>query len=342
MKRRKDGRLVKTVVDPRTRKRIYFYADTEREMNKKLLEFQIKSEHGRRFSEVADEWWSDVYDSFAAQTLRGYKPAYARAIEEFGDEFISDITPMDIQSMFKKMSTRGFFRKTIANQRIILNQIFNHAVVSGDIQYNPCTSVKIPAAKKSTVILPASTDDEQSILNSSHPWLFPKIALLTGLRKQEILALQWQDIDFTEKTISVTKAVEHLGKAPKIKSTKTSAGEREVPLLDKLSALLEAARPTNAKPEHYIFSDDGGKTPLSESSYERQYKEYSASVGISCTSRQLRHSYATVAVEEDVQPKDLQNALGHADISTTMNVYAAARKKSIDKVAIKLNNRYNK
>ena len=342
MKRRKDGRLVKTVVDPRTRKRIYFYAMSEREMNKKLLEFSAKLENGRRFMEVADEWWSDVYDGFAAQTLKGYKPAYARAINEFGDEFITDIAPLDIQGVFKRMALQGFSRKSIANQRIIYNQIFDYAVLSGDIKFNPCASVKIPTAKKSAVVHPASTDDEQKILASDHPWMFPKIALLTGLRKQEILALQWHDVNFEEKTITVSKAVEHLGKAPRIKSTKTHAGERTVPLLDLLADILFDAKPKTARDTDYIFSDNGGKTPLSETSYERKYRAYSEEVGISCTSRQLRHSYATIAVEEDVQPKDLQNALGHADISTTMNVYAAARKKSVDKVATKLNNRYNK
>jgi site-specific recombinase XerD len=56
----------------------------------------------------------------------------------------------------------------------------------------------------------------------------------------------------------------------------------------------------------------------------------------------LRHSYATIAVEEGVAPKDLQNAMGHADITTTMNVYAEARKKSVDKVADILNQKYKK
>jgi integrase len=95
-----------------------------------------------------------------------------------------------------------------------------------------------------------------------------------------------------------------------------------------------------SEPEHYVFSDDGGKSPLYKQRYNRLYELYSEAVGITCTAHQLRHSYATIAVEEDVNPKDLQNALGHADISTTMNVYAEARKRSIEKVAEKLNAKY--
>ena len=168
--------------------------------------------------------------------------------------------------------------------------------------------------------------------------MFPLFALLSGLRKQEILALQWKDIDFDENIISVTKAIEHVGQKPHIKSTKTESGVREVPLLDILKNKLLNKQ---GCPESYIFSQNNGKSPLTENQFERAYKKYCSEVGISCSSRQLRHSYATVAVEEDIAPKDLQNALGHADITTTMNVYAAARKKSIEKVANKLNSRYN-
>ena len=336
--RRADGRYVKAVVDRRTGKKIYFYGKTERELTHKLLEYTERAECGRTFAEVADEWWSSVYDGFAAQTLRGYKPAYARALSELGSSYIKEITPREMLAIFKRMAQQGYTKKTISNQRIIYNQIFDYAVVNGDIQFNPCASVKIPSnAKKSTAIKPATTSEEEKILNSEHPWLFPIFALLTGLRKQEILALQWKDVDFENNIIAVTKAVEHLGKKPNIKSTKTESGIREVPLLEMLKERIIKER---GPAESYIFSDDNGKTPLSEHRFERLYKNYCAAVGISCSSRQLRHSYATVAVEEEISPKDLQNALGHADISTTMNVYAAARKKSIEKVARKLNSRY--
>lgn len=332
LKMRSDGRLRKVVNGQA------FYGKNEREIDQKILAFKEKETKGPKFKEIADEWWSEIYDTLASQTLRSYIPAYKRALNELGDYYIKDITPKNILAIYKHMASKGYTRKTISNQRIIYNQIFDYAVVNGDIQFNPCTSVKIPTAKKSTVILPASPEDEQRILNTDHPWVFPIFALLTGLRKQEILALQWKDIDFEQNIISITKAVEHIGKTPNIKSTKTDSGVRDVPLIFKLRKVLIDIKGT---PNSYIFSDDNGKTPLSEHRFERLYKNYCKDVGVSCSSRQLRHSYATIAVEEDIQPKDLQKALGHADITTTLNVYAAARKKSIEKVALKLNSRYS-
>lgn len=337
MKKRADGRYVKVITDPKTHKRISFYGKTAKEVNQKILDFQYQAEHGRLFKAVAEEWWEEAETDLAAQTVGGYRKALKRAIEYFGDYLISDIQPKDILQLFKRMQLEEYAAKTIANQRIVLNQIFNHAIIQQDITFNPCASVKIPKNAKKTVRKSATGDDERKILDSDHPWQFPAFALLTGLRKGEILALQWKDIDFEEKTISVYKSVEHINNHPHIKPPKTEAGNRLVPLLDLLSDRL---RPLKSHPEHYVFSDDEGKSPLYKQRYNRLYELYSESVGITCTAHQLRHSYATIAVEEDVNPKDLQNALGHADISTTMNIYAEARKRSIEKVASKLNAKY--
>ena len=333
---RSDGRYCKTVTDENG-KRHYFYGSSEREIKKKIFEYNEKKRTGRNFAEIADEWWEEAHEELASQTVGGYKAALKRALDNFGKKNIRDIQPKDISLLFKRMANQDFAGKTIANQKIVLNQIFDYAIIEGDIQYNPCASVKIPRGCKKTVRKPASPEDEYSILTTDHPWLFPLVALLTGLRKGEILALQWKDIDFEENTISVTKSVEHISHRPYLKEPKTDAGVRYVPLVQALKQKLE---PHRSSPEHFLFSDDGGKTPLHKQRYNRLYADYQAAVGITATAHQLRHSYATIAVEEDVNPKDLQNALGHADISTTMNVYAAARKRSTQKVAAKLNAKY--
>lgn len=338
MKKRPDGRYVKVITDPKTHKRISFYGKSAREVNQKILDFQYYAEHGRIFKTVAEEWWEEAESDLAAQTVGGYRKALKRAIENYGNEFISNIHPKDILRLFKQMELEEYAGKTIANQRIVLNQIFNYAIIQKDITYNPCTAVKIPKNAKKTVRKSASDDDEKKILSSDHPWQFPAFALLTGLRKGEILALQWKDIDFENNTIHVYKSVEHINNHPHIKPPKTEAGNRIVPLL---SILAERMLPLRSHPDHYVFSDNGGKTPLYKQRYNRLYELYSEEVGITCTAHQLRHSYATIAVEEDVNPKDLQNALGHADISTTMNVYAEARKRSVQKVAEKLNAKYS-
>lgn len=336
LKRRADGRYRKIYTDKKGNT-IAIYGKSEREVFDKLLAYQRKEDEGRTFREVAEEWEKESFPNLAAQTLKGYIPALARANEEFGDIPIKNITPRECYKYLSALSNSGYTSKTIANYRIVLNQVLTLAVAEGDLMYNVLSSVKNPKAKQSRTINPASTNEEEKILNSDHPWLFPVAALLTGLRKGELLALTWADIDFTAKEIRVTKSVQHVNNKPSIKSTKTESGERTVPLLD---ILAERMSPHIGKPEEYIFSTDGGKSPLTSSRFDKLYKDYKREVNIECNPHQLRHSFATNAIEIGVNPKFLQSTLGHADFSTTMNTYASARREAQRIVAAQFNEHY--
>ena len=330
LKTRKDGRKRK-VVNGKT-----FYGKSEREIELKILEYQEATAHGRTFAQVADEWWGDTYDTLAYQTVKVYKPALRRALDEFGNKSIKDIQPRDIQRFLKNMAKKDFAQKTVSNQRMIINQIFASAILSGDIIYNPCASSVSPKGLKKEERDPASPEDEARILSTDYAWQLPYIALLTGLRKGEILALQWKDIDFDNNTISVTKSVYHEGDRAYIKAPKTRAGTRTVPLL---SLLKERLLMLKGDPEHYIISDTGEK-PLTNRRYITEYNHYKAAVGISCTVHQLRHSYATIAVEQEVQPKALQGILGHTSLNMTLGIYAKYRDKMTEQAAEKLNERF--
>ncbi len=260
-----------------------------------------------------------------------------RAVEYFKDDYIKDIASKDVQQFLNHLSKQNYATKTITNHLIVINQIFTYAGIEEDIIYNS-KYVKVPKGSGKTTRLPATPEEEKKILESNHPWLFPVIALLTGLRKGEILALQWKDINFEQNIISITKEVEHINNRPHIKEPKTENGIRIVPLLNNLK---ERLKPLVGQPEHYIFSDDGGITPLRKQRYNVLYKKYQQEVGINCTAHQLRHSYATIAVEENAGVKELQNALGHADITTTMNIYTAVRKRNVENLAATLNAKYD-
>jgi integrase len=157
---------------------------------------------------------------------------------------------------------------------------------------------------------------------------------MTGMRKGEILALQWKDIDFDEDVIHVTKSVGHQGDRPFIKEPKTEAGTRIVPLLADLKEFLLTFKKRRA--DHYIISDDG-KTPLTNRRYLTLSKHFKEQTGVECTAHQLRHSFATIAFENDVDAKSIQEIIGHKQLSTTMDIYADFREQSVKKAAEKLN-----
>lgn len=336
IKQRADGRYVRTVTDPRTGKRVYIYGKTEREIRKKLLTYTQKAASSRTFKDVADEWWETAERELAKQSVRTYNQALNRALEEFADTTITDISAIDIDRFLKRVASKGFAQKTVSNQKLVLNQIFKHAILENDIPYNPCVSVSIPKNLPKTTRNAAPPEEEALVLKTAEVWLFPTVAALTGMRKGEILALQWRDIDFDKNIINVSKSVGHDGNTPFVKSTKNGES-RVVPLLNPLKEALLAvkSRPLN----DYIISNDG-KSPLTNKRYTTLMNNYRKSTGATCRAHELRHSFATIAFESGLPPKTVQELLGHKQLSTTMDIYTEFRKKSLDGATETLNNNF--
>lgn len=336
LKKRADGRYVKTFIDPKTGKRKSFYGQTEREVNRKIFEYQSKQESGRTFQEVADEWWDRAEPELAVQSVSGYRVAMQRAVEHFGDDLIKDITALQLVHYFELLGKQGLAQKTVGKARMVCNLIFKYALLHGEIEVNRCADIPLPKGLTKNTRKAASAEDEQIIRAlSEDEWLFPYIALLTGLRKGEILALQWQDIDFDNNLISVTKSVAHNNDRPFIKTPKTKQGIRKVPLLEALKQRLLTV--PDKRPEHYIISITGGKSPLSEMQYQRAYARFQERTGVTATAHELRHSFATVAIENGVQPKSVQQILGHKQLATTMDIYTEFRDKQLADAAAILN-----
>ena len=334
--KRSDGRYVKSVVDQRTGKKIYFYGKTEREVTQKMLEYTELVERGRTFAAVADEWWGEAYEVISPTSVRGYRVAKDTAVEAFGKMYIKDIAARDINVYLRRLAQKGYAKSTVKNYKIVLNRIFNHAIREGDVQYTPTQSVEIPRGLPQKRRTSASPEDEETIRKSADIWIMPYMALMTGLRKGELLALQWQDINFNENIIKVTKSLYYEGGC-NIKSPKTESGNRIVPLLAPLKSKLEQMV---GAPSDFVLS--GSAKPLTQKRFRVLEKHYREKTGITATMHQLRKSFATVAVKNGIQPKILQAILGHKNISTTLDIYTDVRKESIDEAASLLNNAFSK
>ena len=321
--RRPDGLLETTRTDKRTGKRIHFYGHTDREIDEQIMAYTAAQERGRLFKEVSENWKAEHWPTLAPNTLRGYNPAYNRAVDEFGDTPVRQIRPQDIKRYINEFSRGGTARKTVTNQLLILNMIFSYAVESGDLDYSPCTHVSIPKNLPKTRREAATPEEEAIVKRSAHIWLFPFFILYSGLRKGEALALTWADIDFDNDVISVTKSVYHEIDKAAIKLPKTAAGIRTVPLLAPLKAELQKI--PVGDPAAYLFSHDGGVSPLTDRRYTTLWANWAKATGVTATAHQLRHSYATMLFDCGIDVKDAQDILGHSTAAVTQDIYTHIR-----------------
>lgn len=334
--RRSDGLYEVTRTDPRTGKRVHFYGHSQREVDRKIMEYTTAAERGRLFSVVADEWWGEIYDTVAPSTLKGYKAAYHAIVDEFGDQPIRAITPQQIRNYLKRLARTGLTTKTLKTYLQIMRQICEHGVTCDnyDLDYNPCVRVSLPEGRASTRRLAASPEDEKKIRDNPDVWLLPYLLLYTGLRRGEALALTWADIDLGAMVIHVTKSLDLSSSRSAVKSPKSAAGVRDVPILAPLHPyLLHKGADTSP-----VFPDDDGDY-LSAGHIKYKWSAYCAQLGITATAHQLRHSYATMLHDQGIDLKTAQYWLGHSTAAMTQDIYTHVRDSKLRRDAILLNER---
>lgn len=322
MTRRKDGLLQEKIFINGVPK--YFYGHTKSEVLRKIREFREAEERGALLVDVADKWWAEHEPTISPNTVGSYKRPLARIKEYFAGRYIKEITTPDVALHLKSMIAKyDMAQKTASNHLTVLSRIFNYAIVNGYAQINPTRELEVPKKLKKTKRTGATSDDIKRIKDSADLdfGLFALFAMYTGLRKGEILALTWDDIDLDNRIIRVTKSLLWENNRPQIKPPKTEMGIRTVAIPDKLA---EHIKPSKG----IIFCDDDGNY-ITGSQYRDRYKAYQAASGVTCTAHQLRHTYATMLFELGIDVKDAQRLLGHAQSSTTQDIYTDIRENRV-------------
>jgi len=330
MIKRSDGRYQQaiTVTSPDGRRRQkYFYGKTKSEVLRKIADYEEELETGPLYKTVLNEWWNQHEPTLALNTLRGYRPAVARAKSAFGEKPIREIRPIDIARYLSRFcSEYHASAKTAHTQRDILCMSFRYAVSAGYIDTNPASEIEVPKNLPKSRREIASDEDIKTVKASTGlPFgMYAYMLLYTGMRRSELTALTWEDIDMANRTITVNKSVTQNGNDPVLKLPKTEAGIRVLPILDKL---YEKLTPGTG----LVFPNPDGKL-MNYGQVEGSWRHYCRSAGISCTPHQLRHAYATMLFEADVPESDAQELLGHANIQTTKDVYTHIRESHAKKV----------
>jgi len=334
-KKRADGRYCRTmtVVEGGKKIRKFFYGSSEAELNRQMRQYREEASRGKLFSAVADDYWAQAEPNISPTTVDSYKRGVRRAAEFFGGVYIKDITPpMCDAYLVSIVKQYNMAKNTASNHRSVLNQIFVYAVQHGYCLYNPLRDIPIPKGLKKTPRKAAGDEDVAKIKQSlgTDFGLYAYMAMYTGLRKGELLGLTWDDIDLSARRITVHTTVYTLHGKVYTKPPKTESGVRTVPIIDKLLPVLEAAKDTGV-----VFKGKSGGY-MTAWEYQDVYEKYKQEIGITSTAHQYRHSFATMLLEADIDVKSAQHLLGHAQASTTQDIYQEIRKKREDEVNSKL------
>ena len=324
---RSDGRYMATYTDDQGRRRCVYDRDPEALWHKLN---DPKEPEIVTFDKIADDWRDVHWEIVGYKTSEAYTAPLRRLKDHFGDTPAADVTPQAIFAFLSSLGKQKYSRRSVQMHRDILNMIYNRAIMSGAVAVNPCAAVSMP---RNLPYHRRSLPDDaaiEAVKASNDPFaLFAKICLYAGLRRGEVLALCYEDIDRKEKVIHVTKAVEYIGNSPHIKPPKTEAGIRDAVLLDVLAEQIPQGR-------GLIFRTDNG-APLSKMQYRDKWEAYCRSIGHDITAHQLRHGFATILYEAGIQDKDAQELLGHKNITTTRDIYTHIRQARRTETAQKLN-----
>ena len=357
--RSSDNRWCERVaVKPGGKREKLITAKTKAELNRKLSDLRTYQDHGRTFAECAQAWEDAHSATIEHKTVQSYRSHVKRSIEHFSGKYIKDITPDEVQAYIEKLASMRFARETVGRALGVLSQIFNHEILQPDasIRFNPCAAVRVPKNLPKKRREPPTEDQLIRVSPDSEGGLFAYFLLYTGLRRGELLALRWEDIDFENHVITVRQAVAYPGNQPTVKTPKTEAGKRQVALLSVLEDVL--AKIPKQSQKGYVF---GGKKPLTASEIRIHWLNWCKSVGLAeaeveqykaknnriytktkwrplVTPHQFRHEYASMLEDAGISEFDAQHQLGHSSITITKDIYTHIReKKSGKNVTDKLN-----
>lgn len=293
-------------------------------------------------NQTLNEWfdtWMKIYKSKTVKigTYENYRRHYDYYVREgFGKKRMKEISVSDIQDLYNSFDDRGFSQGMIKLVNATLNGCFTKAIKNRLIEFNLVIYAEIPKAKPKKERIALTREIQQAFLEyaeESYLKVFFKVALMTGLRRGELQALKWKDICFDKKQIYVMNTLIWIeGKGYYLDTPKTRSSMRSIPmnsdLLEYMTKLKSTADEVGlGNDDNYVFSLPDG-TPISRYRISIELNKVQGKMldagydfkRFSCHA--LRHTYATRAIENGINPQNLKSLLGHSALAITMDLYS--------------------
>ena len=317
---------------------------------------------------VETQWLVDTeVKSLAPKTIARYRSMlYQRIFPEFGHIRLSAINRNHIVRLYESMTQEGtrldgkdggLSGKTILHHHRLLSKIFNTAVLWKLIAVSPVKMVKPPKVTRNVA---AFYDDEQvfalighlnELDESQYKYrVLTMLALFTGMRRGELMGLEWQDIDFEKRTIEISRTSQYLpGQGVFTKEPKTELSNRTITIPVSIVELLkdyqlhqEKDREQLAnfwKSSNRLFTTWDG-SPMNPDTVTRWFQKFIKKHNLpNMTFHGLRHTNVSLLIADGVDIRTIASRVGHVNPTTTLNLYSHMLKKSDQMAADKLEKR---
>jgi integrase len=289
----------------------------------------------RTVAEALDTYLVGMRDgTILDRSGRSYKPAtcrsYARSVRLrlvplLGRYRLSELRRRDVQDAIDTMRAHGVAPSTVRNALDPLRAVYRRALQRDEVATDPTVRLVVPSGggRRDRIADPDEARALVEALPAAERALWAT-ALYTGLRRGELRALRWDDVDLSAGTIRVERSLDdgERGRIGDVIETKTAAGRRTVPLVPQLRRLLrERQLATGRRGDDLVF----GRTahdPFVPSTVRRRAIEAWEAAGLRPIAlHECRHTAASLLIDAGVNDKALCSIMGHASVTITKDRY---------------------
>lgn len=346
--RRKDGRWT-AEISLEGGKSKFIYGKTRKEVQEKLKTALYEQQQGmlvtgpqQKVGQFLSHWVENVHkQSVRSRTYERYEEIVRlHLVPEIGHHQIQKLAPQHLQALYKKKLDDGLSATTVISFHNLLHKALETAVRWNLIARNPCDLVSPPRRKRYEIqplSMPQIRQFLAAIRGHRQEALF-LLALATGMRRGELLALKWQDLDLEKGSLQVRRILTRIptklpGKGFEEAEPKTDRGRRSIVLpyfvvdalkqrrIQQLEAKLKAG--PGWQDHDYVFCTSIGTHLNPDRDVLVVLKLFLDKAGLPhIRFHDLRHSSATMLLGMKVHPKIVQEILGHSQIAITMDIYS--------------------
>ena len=262
---------------------------------------------------------------------------------------LAKLTAADLQQFYNRLKDGGrllpvdqygpgLSDRMVKSCHVTCRVALDQAVAQGLILKNPALSCKAPITRPKEMQVLTGEEIQRLLIQAKEDGYFELLLLelSTGLRRGEILALRWDDLDFRTGVLRVERQVQRIRGKLVVSQPKTRASSRSILLPTPVLKILEQYRQSVSS--HWMFpSPKKEDSPLDPAAVRKKLSAVLKRAGCPAARfHDLRHTFATSALEHGMDVKTLSTVIGHVSSATTLNVYAHVTDEMQQKAADKI------